>query len=289
MKNVRSVIKQTPILIGVEYLSAKAHYEVLEWMPHERFYDIKYLAKGGFGEVYKAKWKDGWIREWNDERKDWDRNRPNEFIALKSLFNSKDVKFDFINEITCHRKLDSAYIIKLYGITQDPESKNYMMVLEYAENGSLRNYLSKKNRKELRWKNKINLLHNIALGLSLIHENFIHRDLHSVLALKCIDLKPSNRPTAGELKFILHGMIGESENKANNRSELIKQIRKADKENKKNKTNKTTIPSRVPSSRSGTNSIHPTSSTYSTHSTYSSRIFTSIESYNDNNLESCQI
>ncbi|UZO28771.1 uncharacterized protein OCT59_022283 [Rhizophagus irregularis] len=125
---------------------------------------------------------------------------------------------------------------------------------------------------------EINLKFNIAVPQLIL-------DLFN----RCIDLKPSNRPTAGELKFILHGMIGESENKANNRSELIKQIRKADKENKKNKTNKTTIPSRVPSSRSGTNSIHPTSSTYSTHSTYSSRIFTSIESYNDNNLESCQI
>ncbi|CAB4394797.1 unnamed protein product [Rhizophagus irregularis] len=131
------------------------------------------------------------------------------------------------------------------------------------------------------------------MGLSpelLRGENYTKAcDIYSFGIIICIDLKPSNRPTAGELKFILHGMIGESENKANNRSELIKQIRKADKENKKNKTNKTTIPSRVPSSRSGTNSIHPTSSTYSTHSTYSSRIFTSIESYNDNNLESCQI
>jgi hypothetical protein len=98
-KNWTSDNKDIDKFIQNAQLSAKAHYEVLEWMPHERFYDIKYLAKGGFGEVYKAKWKDGWIREWNDERKDWDRNRPNEFIALKSLFNSKDVKFDFINEV----------------------------------------------------------------------------------------------------------------------------------------------------------------------------------------------
>ena len=41
-----------------------------------------------------------------------------------------------------HSKVDdNFYIIKLYGITQDPETKNYMMVLDYAKHGSLRNYL----------------------------------------------------------------------------------------------------------------------------------------------------
>ena len=42
-------------------------------------------------------------------------------------------------QITLHYKLnvDSSYIIRLYGITQDPKTKNYMMVLDYADNGSL--------------------------------------------------------------------------------------------------------------------------------------------------------
>jgi serine/threonine protein kinase len=63
-------------------------------------------------------------------------------------------------------------------MTQDPETKNYMMVLDYAENGSLRNYLDKINIK-LSWKNKINDLWCIAFGLKHIHNNeLIHRDLH---------------------------------------------------------------------------------------------------------------
>ena len=53
-----------------------------------------------------------------------------------------------------------------------------MMVLDYAENGSLRNYLDKKYDK-LSWKTKIYNLWHIALGLSEIHEEeLIHRDLH---------------------------------------------------------------------------------------------------------------
>ena len=79
-----------------------------------------------------------------------------------------------------HHKIytSSIYIVRLYGITQDPETKNYMMVLDYAENGSLRNYLDKYYN-ELDWLNKINYLHSIISGLERIHQHeMIHRDLH---------------------------------------------------------------------------------------------------------------
>jgi serine/threonine protein kinase len=70
-------------------------------------------------------------------------------------------------------------VVRVYGITQDPETKNYMMVLEYAENGSLRNYLDN-NYDKLSWRAKFKYLWYIAFGLQGIHENdLIHRDLHS--------------------------------------------------------------------------------------------------------------
>src|SRR6266536_4848278 len=69
-------------------------------------------------------------------------------------------------------------VIKLYGITLEPEAKNYVMVLDYAEGGSLRNYLNTSYNK-LSWHNKICYLYDIALGLKHIHDNeIIHRDLH---------------------------------------------------------------------------------------------------------------
>ncbi|RIA81490.1 kinase-like domain-containing protein, partial [Glomus cerebriforme] len=69
-------------------------------------------------------------------------------------------------------------IIRFYGITQDPITKDYMMVLDYAKNGSLRNYLDK-SYTELDWKTKIYDLWDIAYGLNQIHTNeLIHRDLH---------------------------------------------------------------------------------------------------------------
>src|ERR1043165_1249269 len=40
-------------------LKAKIILEVLEWIEYDRFENVEYLAKGGFGTTYKAIWKDG--------------------------------------------------------------------------------------------------------------------------------------------------------------------------------------------------------------------------------------
>ncbi|EXX59192.1 Cdc15p [Rhizophagus irregularis DAOM 197198w] len=85
-----------------------------------------------------------------------------------------------MNEIALHYKVDDILtnIIRFYGITQDPETKNYMMVLDYADNGSLRNYLDT-NYNKLSWRDRVECLRFIALGLGYIHKNkLIHRDLH---------------------------------------------------------------------------------------------------------------
>ncbi|RGB39129.1 kinase-like domain-containing protein [Rhizophagus diaphanus] len=160
----------------------------LEWIPYDRFYNVNYIAKGGFGKVYRANWVDGYIDKWNNETQNWKRNNKNMFVALKSLNNSKNITFEFINEITLHRKgkKHNAFIVGFYGITQDPETKNYIMVLEYAKDGSLRNYLDKRYH-ELNWENKVSYLQDIILGLKGIHEEeLIHRDLHigNILKLK---------------------------------------------------------------------------------------------------------
>ncbi|EXX58464.1 Ypk2p [Rhizophagus irregularis DAOM 197198w] len=153
---------------------------VLEWIPYDRFYNIEYIAKGGFGKIYKANWIDGYMSNWNIKDQNWKRYNQNMIIALKSLDNSKNVTLEFMNEIASHNKggINTNYIAEFYGVTQDPETKNYMMVLNYAENGSLRNYLDKEYSK-LNWSKKIDYLRDIILGLKCIHEKeLIHRDLH---------------------------------------------------------------------------------------------------------------
>ncbi|GET02609.1 kinase-like domain-containing protein [Rhizophagus clarus] len=148
----------------------------LEWISYDRFNEVKHIAKGGFGNVSKAIWIDGYIHKWDDEKKNWMRKFQHKSVALKSLDNSRNITFEFMNEIMQHHKINSyANIIKLYGITQDPETKNYMMVMDYAEGGSLRSI----NYTKLDWKNKISYLYDIAFGLNHMHfHKLIHRDLH---------------------------------------------------------------------------------------------------------------
>ena len=80
-------------------LSANYHQKVLEWIPYDRFYDIEYIAKGGFGKVYRANWIDGPIYNWDIKNQNWEHYGSNMLVALKSLDNSKNVTLEFLNEV----------------------------------------------------------------------------------------------------------------------------------------------------------------------------------------------
>src|SRR6266511_1295347 len=70
-------------------------------------------------------------------------------------------------------------ILDIYGISQDPNTKEYILVTRYANNGSLTDYITK-NFKNLKWKGKIEVLYRIISGLKIIHqEQLVHHDLHS--------------------------------------------------------------------------------------------------------------
>ncbi|PKY51035.1 hypothetical protein RhiirA4_467841 [Rhizophagus irregularis] len=105
-------------------LSAKNHHQILEWMPYNMFKNLKYIAEGGFGKVYRASWNSGYILHWDTRCHQWKRRKDGVFVALKSLKNSQYVTLEFINEITIYLKVhESNEIIKCYGITQDPNTK----------------------------------------------------------------------------------------------------------------------------------------------------------------------
>src|SRR5436190_1330708 len=73
---------------------------------------------------------------------------------------------------------DNVCIVKCYGITKDPETNDFMMVMEYAQYGSLRQHLNK-SFNLLSWRDKLHSLTNISYGLQKIHEKgLIHHDFH---------------------------------------------------------------------------------------------------------------
>jgi hypothetical protein len=78
-------------------LNATNMNEVLEWIPYDRFENIEYLAEGGFGTVYKAKWIDGFIDYWDINQNKWDRVSGN--VVLKCLNDSQNLATDFLQEV----------------------------------------------------------------------------------------------------------------------------------------------------------------------------------------------
>ena len=73
--------------------------KALEWIHYDRFYDIKYIAEGEFGKVYRANWIDGPIDEWDGENENLVRYDQNQLVNLESLNNSKNVTLEFMNEV----------------------------------------------------------------------------------------------------------------------------------------------------------------------------------------------
>ena len=97
-KNWTSGNSDVDKLIQESQLNAKDYREKLEWIEYDRFENIEYITKGGFGKVYKAVWKDGRIKSWDNETNQWNRHR-SITVALKSLNNSKDITSEFLNEV----------------------------------------------------------------------------------------------------------------------------------------------------------------------------------------------
>ena len=81
-------------------LKAKLNWDILEWIEHDRFENIEYLAKGGFGTVSKATWKDGPISYtgWDSENNQLKREGKID-VALKCLHNSQDITAEFLKEV----------------------------------------------------------------------------------------------------------------------------------------------------------------------------------------------
>ena len=60
---------------------------------------------------------------------------------------------------------------------QSDNSKKYLLVMEYADNGTLQKYL-KEHFNNLTWNDKFNLALQLAYAVSCLHdEGIVHRDL----------------------------------------------------------------------------------------------------------------
>ncbi|RIA80464.1 kinase-like domain-containing protein [Glomus cerebriforme] len=155
--------------------------EVLKWIPFNQFSEIIHLAKGGFGIIYKAKWKGIYD------------------VVLKKLFNSQNITKDFLNEVKNHIQCtenlagqESLNLIKIYGISYDPNTREFLIVSEYALDGDLKKNIMKpaeysssissidnyyRHKYDFSFNEK--LIFDVVQGLKLIHKSgLVHCDLH---------------------------------------------------------------------------------------------------------------
>ncbi|CAG8463144.1 6982_t:CDS:2, partial [Cetraspora pellucida] len=157
---------------------ATTHSHVFEWIPYKKFYKIEYITRGGFGKVYSATWLDGRIMNWDAGPRLWKQYKHKQKVALKTIYNGMEITREFLAEIKSHAEHDDpSYIANWFGISQDPLSKEYIMVMKYFEHGSIRDYL---RNNHINWLQKMKFIRQISFALSTIHEcNFCHRNLHT--------------------------------------------------------------------------------------------------------------
>lgn len=157
----------------------------IQWIPYKEFASIEQIGEGGFSKVYKVKCKE--IKKYNN-------NYASEDVIIKSLNNSQNITLKFLQEITNAQLVSSGYsgaTVKCLGISQNPITKNYIMVMEYMPEGNLRQYLCKNSG--VSFEDKFRSLRSIAYGLRNVHEqNLVHRDFHSGNILNS-KLNQSNR------------------------------------------------------------------------------------------------
>ncbi|GBC52681.2 kinase-like domain-containing protein [Rhizophagus irregularis DAOM 181602=DAOM 197198] len=154
-------------LSATEWIENALKYEKVKLISYEELNNVVPLHAGGFGKISKAIWA-----------------KTNNYVICKKLTNTTCIKNDlldaFIHELKMHLHLNySDRIIRCFGISLEPKTNEYLLIMQYANNGDLQSYLEN-NFKNLTWNDKKKLAFQIADGLNYLHnENILHRDLHS--------------------------------------------------------------------------------------------------------------
>ncbi|EXX72669.1 uncharacterized protein OCT59_024352 [Rhizophagus irregularis] len=141
----------------------------LKFYEYKKFSNFQQISVGSIGKVYRA---------------NYDKNLEKQF-AIKSFFNFNNITLkEIIRELKIQRLNDLRdNIMYCHGITkfesENHDNYNYMLVMECADGGNLRDYL-KNNFDKLTWNDKYIMAFQLASAVSCLHnEGIVHHDLHS--------------------------------------------------------------------------------------------------------------
>ncbi|EXX67695.1 Kin1p [Rhizophagus irregularis DAOM 197198w] len=218
-KNWTSGYPKIDQLIRESQLNAIDSLDYFEWINYDEIIDIEYITEGGFGKIFKGVWTKGPKHQLNGGGQIW-KNIPNITVALKEIKSidwkninkiendsqelSKDKKEfnQFLEEVQNHRKFlhnDDNHVLRCFGITKSPgddieitkwlkdkdsrprpNPNSYIMVMKWANDGNLLNYIENKARDEkFTWYRRLEILEELSSALCIIHDKkLIHKDLH---------------------------------------------------------------------------------------------------------------
>ncbi|GBC52943.2 kinase-like domain-containing protein [Rhizophagus irregularis DAOM 181602=DAOM 197198] len=147
----------------IKWLEKSISNEYFNFHDYSEFSNLSPIGSGSYGSVVRANWKD-----------------TDKFFALKTFNHDKITLKEVVNEIKLQKKVDfHDNILRLCGITKIEAEKKYSLVLEYADSGTLKTYLSN-HFNELFWDDKYQLAFQLASAVEYIHNfDIIHRDLHA--------------------------------------------------------------------------------------------------------------
>ncbi|EXX54523.1 Tpk2p [Rhizophagus irregularis DAOM 197198w] len=152
-------------------LNSKYCDDFIEWVPHSNLENIQYLTNGGNSKIYFGTWN----LLLNTSLAS---NQLSSKVTLKVINDSDNINDHILNELKIHHKCRNPRVIPFYGIAKAPVGKEYAMVIRYAENGDLRNYIRKVFPK-LTWTYRANILIELSKALTSIHQmNLVHKDFH---------------------------------------------------------------------------------------------------------------
>ncbi|KAF0536902.1 calmodulin-dependent protein kinase [Gigaspora margarita] len=133
----------------------------------DEFEDYKLISRGASSKVYRARYKS-----------------TKNICALKFIEKNSHTNKELVNELNHMLSIEShENIIKFYGITyerdkKDPNVVEYVLILEYADNGTLRDYLQQ-NSTKIEWELKVQFAIQLVEAVKWLHShNIVHGDLH---------------------------------------------------------------------------------------------------------------
>ncbi|GBC26970.2 kinase-like domain-containing protein [Rhizophagus irregularis DAOM 181602=DAOM 197198] len=206
----------------------------MEFVPYDQFKNIEFIAEGGFSKIYKATWINGPIDLCVNRKNMF--HQPNYTVVLKKLNNSKNITSKELNElkifynyytkwktqfdnnwakrrskkISYQETQDYSYISNYFGITQDLNTQDFMIIMPYYREGDLICYISNDFYK-INWIEKLGRRpfwdrnHDTKLIIEIFDElrppivTNAPEGYIELLMKECWDSNPNKRPTANDI------------------------------------------------------------------------------------------